>query len=238
MVIYSWQLTIVVWLCFVPLFLLLRQLPGDRSARGYTVGPPAGRQHARRRLRAGRRCGRRSGRTASRTAPRRASTTAIEATGGQRSAPRLKASSRSPPGSSRPGWRTPASSSSASCSAVHGQITLGKLLAFLFLVHAVRRAGADGHRDPQRGAERHRRVAPGDRHPRHPGRRGRPGRGRRAGCRAGRSPSTSTASGFAYPGGAPVLQRRRRCGSRRAPGSRSSARPARARPPSPSCSPG
>ena len=54
---------------------------------------------------------------------------------------------------------------------------------------AVRRPGADRHRGAQRAAERHRRLAPGDRHPRHPGRRRRPRRRPASSCRAGRSPS-------------------------------------------------
>ena len=102
---------------------------------------------------------------------------------------------------------------------------------------AVHPAGPDGHRDPQRDAERRRRLAPGDRRHRHPGRRGRPGGGRR---RLPRGPITVEFDGVRL-----RLPRRRRPSSatstlRIAPssGSRSWARPARARPPWPSCSPG
>ena len=60
-----------------------------------------------------------------------------------------------------------------------GEITAGEVLAFAFLVTLVRRPGADGHPDPHRRAERDRRLAPGDRHPRDPGRPGRPRAGGR-----------------------------------------------------------
>ena len=103
---------------------------------------------------------------------------------------------------------------------------------------AVRRPGADGHPDPHRRPERHRRLAPGHRHPRD----ARPTWSTPAPtarcCRAARSTCASTTSSFAYPrrpAGAPRHRPRHR---RPAAGSRSSARPARASPRSPSCSPG
>ena len=89
--------------------------------------------------------------------------------------------------------------------AVNGRLTLGELLAFLFLVNLFTDAGAAGHRDPQRDAERRRRLAPGHRHHRH-ARRRRPTRRRRASsCPAARSPCSSAASAFSYPGGEQVL---------------------------------
>ena len=71
--------------------------------------------------------------------------------------------------------------------------------------HAVRRPGADGHPDPHRRPERHRRLAPRDRHPRDPGRPGRPGPD---GETLPRGPIDVRFEGvtFAYPGGPPVLR--------------------------------
>ena len=64
-------------------------------------------------------------------------------------------------------------------------------------------AGAAGHRDPQRDAERRRRLAPRHRHHRHAGRRLRPRRVRRRRCRAGRSPCSSTRSDSPIPVASP-----------------------------------
>ena len=104
--------------------------------------------------------------------------------------------------------------------------------------HAVHPAGADRHRGAQRGAERDRRLAAGARRARRRARRGRPGRGRAWTCRPGRSTCASPACA------SPTRAARRCCTDvdlddrRRRPGSRSSARPAAARPRSRSCSPG
>ena len=87
-----------------------------------------------------------------------------------------------------------------------GDITAGEVLAFAFLVTLFVGPGADGHPDPHRRPERHRRLAPGDRHPRDPGRPGRPRRRRRRCCRAGRSTCAFEHVTFAYPGGPPVLR--------------------------------
>ena len=54
MAFYSWQLTIVVWVCFLPLFLSPALLPARLSA-AYGVVRAAGRRDAQRDLRAGRR---------------------------------------------------------------------------------------------------------------------------------------------------------------------------------------
>ena len=66
---------------------------------------------------------------------------------------------------------------------------------------AVRRPGADGHPDPHRRPERHRRLAPRHRHPRDPRRPGRPRRRRRDRCRAGPIDVRFEHVDFAYPGG-------------------------------------
>ena len=88
---------------------------------------------------------------------------------------------------------------------VDGALTIGQLTAFLFLVDAVRPAGADRHRGAQRGAERDRRLAPGARRARHRAGRGRPGRGRASTCRPGRWTCASPGCAFAYPADGPTV---------------------------------
>ena len=205
MLVYSWQLALVVWVCFAPLFLSPALLPAQ-ALRGLRHGAPPGRRAALGDLRAGRRRGGGPRRTPSRTAPRPAST--------RRSSAHKAASTRAQ------GF-TAFSFSLGGISA--GLANAGVLIVGVWLGvrrrhhrrqgagvrvpgDAVRRPGADGHPDPHRRPERHRRLAPGDRHPRHPGRPGRPGPGGRRRCRAARSTSGSTTSRFAYPGGPPVLR--------------------------------
>jgi hypothetical protein len=109
--------------------------------------------------------------------------------------------------------------------------------------HAVRRPGADRRRGDQRGPDRGRRVAAGARRPRPRAGRRRPGRRRPSSCRRARSASASTTSRSATPPRArpparppgPSCSTTSTWRSSRGPASRSSARPARARPPSRSC---
>ena len=84
-----------------------------------------------------------------------------------------------------------------------GDITAGEVLAFAFLVTLFVGPGADGHPDPHRRPERHRRLATGDRHPRHPGRPRRPRPRRPGACPAGRSTSPSTTSPSPTPAARP-----------------------------------
>ena len=87
-----------------------------------------------------------------------------------------------------------------------GDMTAGEVLAFAFLVTLFVGPGADGHPDPHRRPERHRRLAPGDRHPRDARRPGRPRPRRRGAAARARSTCASTTCTFAYPGGPPVLR--------------------------------
>ena len=89
--------------------------------------------------------------------------------------------------------------------AVNGHLTLGELLAFLFLVNLFTQPGPAGHRDPQRDAERRRRLAAGDRRHRHARRRGRPGRRRAVELPRGPITVDFDDVSFAYPGGDTVL---------------------------------
>ncbi len=115
-----------------------------------------------------------------------------------------------------------------------GQMTAGEVLGVRVPGHAVRRPGADGHPDPHRRAERHRRLAPGHRHPRHARRPGRPG------CRRPGAPARPDRRPASRACRSPTPAGRWCCAtststSTPAAGSRSSARRARASPPSPSC---
>ena len=217
--------------------------PRCAASRGWSRRPTpwcasASASMLRRRLGVGRRCGhhprvRRGG--AHRGADRRGDREPPPL-GGQR--PDQGRRSRSPPGSWSSGpddrrrhrRRHPA----RRCD---GQLTLGELLAFLFLVQLFTQpvqTATEILNEMQNAVAGWRRVIGGHRHP---GRRGRPRGEAGRGCRAGRSPSTSTACGYAYPA-APPSSATSTCGSRRAAGSPSWGRPARARPRWPSCSPG
>ena len=103
--------------------------------------------------------------------------------------------------------------------------------------HAVRRPGPDGHPDPHRRAERHRRLAPGHRHPRDARRPGRP-RPRRRGAAARADRRALRPRVVRLPGRPAGAAATSTSTSTRAAGSRWSARPARASRRSPSCSPG
>ena len=87
MAIYSWQLTIVVWVCFLPLFASLRFFQRRLSAAYGVVRRQVGRD-AQRRLRAGRRARPSSAPTPSRPAPRSASTPPSTGTSGPAPRPR------------------------------------------------------------------------------------------------------------------------------------------------------
>ena len=155
----------------------------------------------------------------------------------RRSAPRSGSPRASPPACWSSGLTTAVVVVVGTWLAVHGQLTLGELLAFLFLVQLFTgpvQTATEVLNEMQNAVAGWRRVLGGHRHP---GRRGRPGRGRR---RLPRGPITVDFDdvGYAYPGGAPVLQRRRPADRAELHGSPSSARPARARPRSPGCSPG
>ena len=240
MAFYSWPLTLLVLACFVPLLLVLapvaevRLAPPTRAVRE-RVGDMLGGH-----LRDGRR---------RRHDPR---LRVEERTGepdrrGDRAAPRAPPSRRqvrSCRSASPPACWSPGSSSRPSswrrhlARACDGDLTLGELLAFLFLVQLFTgpvQSVTEILNELQNAVAGWRRV---HRRARHPGRRGRPGRRRRRRCRAARSRSSSTASRFAYPGGQPVLRDVDLADRPAQPRSPSSARPARARPPSPSCSPG
>ena len=93
--------------------------------------------------------------------------------------------------------------------------------------------GERARRGPRPDPDRHRRVAEGPRRARPAGRRGRAGARRRR-CRRARWRCRSAGLHFAYRTGPGARRRRPRSSGRRAT-SRSSARPARARRPSPSC---
>ena len=179
MAIYSWQLTLLVWLCFVPLLLgarfFQRRLSAAyaRSASGSaTCSARSPRPSS---------APRPSGRTRSSGAPQDRIDAAIEAHRRRRDRAR------------RPGSRSPSASGVLTLRADHRRRRRRG--------HLARRARADHasascspscswsscsparcrrDRGPQRAAERRRRLAPGDRRPRDAGRRRRPGRGRPA----------------------------------------------------------
>ena len=82
-----------------------------------------------------------------------------------------------------------------------GDMTAGRGAGLRVPGDAVRRAGADGHPDPHRRAERHRQLAPRARHPRDAGRPRRPRPRRARSCRAVRSTSASPTSPSPTPTG-------------------------------------
>ena len=175
-----------------------------------------------------------AGRTAARSTRRSTGTTGSAQTAGA-----ATAACRSPPASSPPALAIAAVVVVGVLLGVGGELTVGELTAFLFLVTLFVAAGADRHRGAQRGAERGRRLAAGARRARHAARRRRPGRRPASTCRRGRSTSASSDVSLRLPRtGRRGARRRRPAISRRGRGWRSSARPARARRRSPSCSPG
>ena len=195
MAVYSWQLALVVWVCFAPLFLSLRffqrrlsaaygvvrrqvgvmlsaisePVVGAAVVRSYAVEAPHPGPHRRRR--------------SPRTRP-------------PAPAPRASRRSRSPSagisaGLANAGVIVVGISARASRGEHHRRPGAGLRLPG----HALRRAGADGHPDPHRRPERPRRLAPGDRHPRDPGRPRRPRRGRaQPAARADRRRASTTST--------------------------------------------
>ncbi len=107
MVIYSWQLAIVVWVAFAPLFLSLRYFQRKLSAAYGIVRRQVGAACCRR-SRSRWSARRSSAPTPSRTAPRPASTRPSTSTRRPAPGPRASRRSRSPSAASRPGWPTPA----------------------------------------------------------------------------------------------------------------------------------
>ena len=234
MAFYSWQLTLLVWLCFLPLVPAHARLP-EAGVRRLRPGPRAGRRPARRRVRVG---GRRldgPGLRRSRSAPAGASTVPSSATA------RPPARAQALVGAHllhRRGGRRPRqrrrSSWSGSCSASTATSPSGELLAFLFLVTLFVgpvQIGTEVLNEAQNAIAGWRRVlgvldTPAD--VADPG---------EAGRMLPRGPIDVRFEdvSFAYPGGPTVLRGRRPRASRRGPGSRWWARPGRARPRSPSC---
>ena len=185
MLFYSWQLALVVWVCVRAAVPLAALLPAQ-ALGGLRRGPPARSAS----------CSRaisepvvgaavvRSYAVEDRTQAR-IDDAIDELQGGQHPRPGLHRRSRSRSAASRPAWPTPACIIVGVLLGFAGDITSGEVLAFAFLVTLFVGPGADGHPDPHRRAERHRRLAPGDRHPRDPGRPRRPRARRRRRCRAG-----------------------------------------------------
>ena len=236
MAIYSWQLTIVVWVCFLPLFLSLRFFQRRLSAAYGVVRQQVG-VHAQRGLRAGRR--RRDGPVLRDrgSAPRSASTTAID---------RYKEASTKAQGLTAFSFSLGGVSAGLANAGVlivgvllgvDGQITAGKVLAFAFLVTLFVgpvQIGTQVLTDAQNAIAGWRRVIgildtpadvvdPGE-----------------AGTPLPQRPVTIAFDGgrVRLPGRRAGAARHRPATSRRTPGSRWSARPGRARPRWPSCSPG
>ena len=103
-------------------------------------------------------------------------------------------------------WSSPAVVGLGVLLGVRGSLTLGELVAFLFLVQLFIGPVQIGHRGAQRAAERDRRLAPrarrsSTRRPTSPTR-----ATTARSCRGGRSPSASSTCRFAYPGGPDVLR--------------------------------
>ena len=205
MLIYSWQLAIVVWVCVRAAVPVAALLPAQ-ALRRLRHGPAPGRHHALGDLRAGRR--RRGGPLLRRRGPHpgAASTTRSR---------RYKAASTRAQGFTAFSFSLGGVSAGLANAGVLDRRRLARLrrrhhrrqgARVRVPGHAVRRAGADGHPDPHRRPERHRRLAPGHRHPRDPRRPRRPRRRRRGRCRGARSTSASSDVDFAYPGGPPVLR--------------------------------
>ena len=242
MVVYSWQLTLVVWLCFLPLFVVARAASSGGLA-ALRRGPRSGSATM---LAAIGGVGRRRRRPSARTA-------CEERTAAPASTPRSSAHRRARgPG---PGPRSRSFSAGelvaglATAAVVvvgraarrrRASISAGQAARVPVPGAAVRRAGADRpprcSTRPQNAVAGWRRVigvldTPADV--------GRPGRGGPRSCRAARSTRALRAtSASPTPAARPVLRDVDLAIAAAAPGSRSSARPAPARRRSPSCSPG
>ena len=217
MLFYSWQLTLVVWLCFLPLFLSLRYFQRRLSEAYATVRrqvgallsaisePVVGAARGPQLRRRGR-------------APRSASTSAVAAAprGQQPGAGAHRVLLLARRHLRRAGQRR-RRSWSASCSGGRRRPAHRRHGAGLRLPgHAVRRPGADGHPGADRRPERLRRLAPGHRHPRH----ARPTSSTRAtrGTPLPERPARGRLRprhAIAYPGGRAGAPRRRRSGSTR-----------------------
>ncbi len=203
MAIYSWQLTIVVWVCFLPLFLSLRYFQRRLSAAYGVVRQQVGVMLSAVSEPVVGAATVRSYAIEDRTQER--IDTAID---------RYKAASTKAQGLTAFSFSLGGVSAGLANAGVlivgvllgvDGQITAGKVLAFAFLVTLFVGPGADRHPGAHRRAERDRRLAPGHRHPGHARRRRRPGTGRHRRCRDGAVTISFDDVGFAYPGGAPVL---------------------------------
>ena len=232
MAFYSWQLTIVVWVCFAPLFLSLRYFQRKLSAAYGVVRRQVGIMLS-----------------AISEPVVGAAVVRAYAVEGRTQARIDEAIDAHKAASTRAQGFTAFSFSLGGISAglanagviVVGvwlgfadQITAGEVLAFAYLVTLFVgpvQMGTQILTDAQNAIAG---LASRDRHPRDPGRPRRPRRGRRgAAARAARTCASTTSP-------SPTPTARRCCAtstsrSRRAPASRSSARPARASRPSPSC---
>ena len=135
MAVYSWQLTLLVLACFVPLGIAVRWF-ASAAGRRLRRGPRADRRRARRGRRSRSSARRRSAPTASRGRTAARIDAAIDRhyrAAGRRAEDRPRAVFVSGEFVAGAGQRRP-SSSSACCSASAGDITAGTLVAFLFLV--------------------------------------------------------------------------------------------------------
>ena len=169
MAVYSWQLTLVVCAAFLP-----ARRSSIRAASSAGWPPPtarsgAGRRHARRGRRERRRAPRSSGPTAWPAAPRRRLDDGDRDATGAPSSRALRTSVTSfSAGELAAGLATGRGGRRRRAARRRRRTSRsGELTAFLFLVDAVRPAGADRHRGAQRGAERGRRLAAGARRARH-----------------------------------------------------------------------
>jgi ABC-type multidrug transport system fused ATPase/permease subunit len=191
MAIYSWQLTLLVWACFLPLFLAVRPLQ-RRVSRTYSrvrervgemlgaiseavVGADTIRAYA----------------VQDRTQER--IDQAIERHRSTATRAQVLVAGAFSGGVLMSGLVVAAVVVVGVQLGIAGQMSLGRLVAVLFLVQLFTTPGPDGDRGAERTAERRRRLAPGTERARHPGGRRRPGRGRASTCRAARSESASRA---------------------------------------------
>ena len=179
MLFYSWQLALVVWVCFAAAASSRCATSSASCPRPTASCAQTGRRDAVGDLGAG---GRRRGRALLRRRgphPGADRHTRSTSTRPRAPAPRASLRSRSRWVASRPAWPTPASIVVGRLAGLRRRHHRRRGAGVRVPGHAVRRPGPDGHPDPHRRPERHRQLAPGDRHPRHPGRPGRPGPGRR-----------------------------------------------------------
>ena len=199
MAIYSWQLTLLVCACFLPLAIALPRLAARLAAAYGTSGSGSATCSARcpSRWSAPRPCGR----TRSRTGPRHRIDGAIDRHYRARGRAQKTTVRCSPPASWSRRWPTRPSSWSACCSASAGGLTAGKLVAFLFLVTLFIAPVQVGQRGAERGAERAGLLPPRARRGRRRARRRRPRAAAAPGtrCRPARSASASSSVTFRYP---------------------------------------